>query len=82
MNYVKIQDKPSLIRDMISGAVINTSTEQYLNYVNQVSARTRLNETISNNTEEIQVLKEEINSMKEDLSDIKTMLLSLMDKGK
>lgn len=82
MEYVKIQDNVSLVRDMTSGAIINTNTQEYINYVSRVNLQSRLNETISNNSEEIQVLKTEINSMKEDLSDIKTMLLSLMDKGK
>jgi hypothetical protein len=82
MKYVKIESSPSLVRDMNSNAIINTNKEEYLNYINRVSRQTSLNETLTNNTEEIQVLKTEINSMKEDLSDIKNMLLSLMDKGK
>jgi len=80
MEYVKIESSPSLVRDMTSNAIINTNKEEYLNYINRVSRQTSLNETLTNNTEEIQVLKKEINSMKEDLSDIKTMLLSLIDK--
>jgi hypothetical protein len=80
MEYVKIESNASLVRDMTSNAIINTNKEEYLNYINRVSRQTSLNETLTNNTEEIQVLKKEINSMKEDLSDIKTMLLSLIDK--
>jgi hypothetical protein len=80
MEYVKIESSPSLVRDMTSNAIINTNKEEYLNYINRVSRQTSLNETLTNNTEEIQVLKKEINSMKEDLSDIKIMLLSLIDK--
>ena len=80
MEYVKIESSPPLVRDMTSNAIINTNKEEYLNYINRVSRQTSLNETLTNNTEEIQVLKKEINSMKEDLSDIKTMLLSLIDK--
>ncbi len=82
MKYVKIESNPSLVRDMTSNAVINTNTEEYFNYINRVNRQTKLNETVTSNLEEIQVLKTEINSMKEDLSDIKNMLLSLMDKGK
>ena len=82
MEYVKIESNPSLVRDMTSNAIINTNKEEYLNYINRVSRQTKLNENVVNNVEEIQVLKTEINSIKEDLSDIKTMLLSLMDKGK
>lgn len=82
MSFVKIQDSHSLVRDMTSGAVINTNKEDYLGYISKVNAQNKIKETISNNSEEIQVLKTEINSMKEDLSDIKTMLFSLMDKGK
>jgi len=82
MEYVKIESNPTLVRDMTSNAIINTNKEEYLNYINRVSRQTSLNETISNTTEQIEVLKTEINSMKEDLSDIKIMLLSLIDKGK
>lgn len=82
MEYVKIESNPSLVRDMTSNAVINTNTEEYFNYINRVNRQIKLNETVTSNLEEIQVLKTEINSMKEDLSDIKNMLLSLMDKGK
>ena len=82
MQYIRIESNPTLVRDMTSNAIINTNKEEYLNYINQVSRQTSLNETISSTTEQIQVLKTEINSMKEDLSDIKNMLVSLMDKGK
>jgi len=82
MQYVQIQDSNSLVRDMSSGAVINTNRDEYLSYMSKVNAQNKLKETLNNNSEEIQVLKTEINSMKEDLSDIKNMLLSLIDKGK
>jgi tetrahydromethanopterin S-methyltransferase subunit B len=82
MQYLKIEDSNSLVRDMSSGAVINTNRDEYLSYISKVNAQNKLKETLNNNSEEIQVLKTEINSMKEDLSDIKNMLLSLIDKGK
>jgi tetrahydromethanopterin S-methyltransferase subunit B len=82
MQYVQIQDSNSLVRDMSSGAVINTNRDEYLSYMSKVNAQNKLKETLNNNNEEIQVLKTEINSMKEDLNDIKNMLLSLIDKGK
>jgi len=82
MEYVKIESNSSLVRDMASGAIINNNKEEYLNYINRVNRHNYLNETIADNKEQIQVLKEEINSMKEDLSEIKTILLSLIDKGK
>ncbi|CAB5221581.1 hypothetical protein UFOVP240_202 [uncultured Caudovirales phage] len=82
MNFVKIQDSHSLVRDMTSGAVINTNREEYLNYISKVNAQNKLKELISDNSQEIQVLKTEINSIRNDLSDIKSMLVSLMDKGK
>ena len=33
MEFVKIQDSDSLVRDLTSGAVINTSTTDYQNYL-------------------------------------------------
>ena len=81
MEYLKIDSNASLVRDMTSGAVINTNKEEYLNYINRVNRQNSLNETIADNKEQISVLKEEINSMKENLSEIKSILLSLIDKG-
>jgi hypothetical protein len=82
MKFIKIQDSHSLVRDMTSGAVINTNTEEYLSYISKVDAQNKMKEIISNNSEQIEVLKTEINSVRNDLSDIKSMLVSLMDKGK
>lgn len=82
MEFVKIQDSHSLVRDMASGAIINTNTEDYLSYISKVDAQNKMKEIISNNSEQIEVLKTEINSVRNDLSDIKSMLMSLMDKGK
>lgn len=82
MEYVKIQDSNSLVRDMSSGAIINNNKEEYLNYIAKVNAHKMLNRTIHQSAEEIEVLKTEINSVRNDLSDIKSMLVSLMDKGK
>jgi tetrahydromethanopterin S-methyltransferase subunit B len=82
MDYVKIQDSNSLVRDMSSGAIINNNKEEYLNYIATVNAHKKLNQTINQSAEEIEVLKTEINSVRNDLSDIKSMLVSLMDKGK
>lgn len=82
MEYVKIQDSNSLVRDMSSGAIINNNKEEYLNYIAKVNAHKQLNQTIQQSADEIEVLKTEINSVRNDLSDIKSMLVSLMDKGK
>jgi uncharacterized coiled-coil DUF342 family protein len=82
MDFVKITDHNSLVRDMTSGAIINTDTQEYINYVKRVEKQTKLNEQINNNSEDIKYLKDEIINIKTDLSDIKTMLTSLIVKGK
>jgi len=82
MDFVKITDHNSLVRDMTSGAIINTDTQEYINYVKRVEKQTKLNEQINNNSEDIKYLKDQIINIKTDLSDIKTMLTSLIVKGK
>jgi uncharacterized coiled-coil DUF342 family protein len=82
MDFVKITDHNSLVRDMTSGAIINTDTQEYINYVKKVEKQTKLNDQINNNSEDIKYLKDEIINIKTDLSDIKTMLTSLIVKGK
>jgi phosphoribosyl-AMP cyclohydrolase len=71
--YVKIENANGLVRDMSSGAVLNTNQTDYENYLN----RKRQSELSKEQTSK-QV--EEINNLKNELSEIKQMLLALMNK--
>lgn len=71
--YVNIQNKDGLVRDMSSGAVLNTNKTDYENYL----ARKRQSELAK---EQASKQVEEINNLKNELSEIKQMLLALMNK--
>jgi hypothetical protein len=70
---VNIDGKDGLVRDISSGAILNTNRTDYENYMNQKSQK------------EAQKLKEtereqEINMLKSEITEIKQMLVSLLNK--
>jgi hypothetical protein len=71
--YVKIQNKDGLVRDMSSGAVLNTNKTDYENYLQRKRQAELAKEQVSKQVEEI-------NNLKNELSEIKQMLLALMNK--
>ena len=71
--YVKIKTKDGLIRDISSGAVLNTHRTDYENYLNR-KRQAELEKEKANQ----QV--EEINNLKNELSEIKQMLLALINR--
>lgn len=71
--YVKIQNKDGLVRDMSSGAVLNTNKTDYENYLQRKRQADLAKEQVSKQVEEI-------NNLKNELSEIKQMLLALMNK--
>jgi hypothetical protein len=71
--YVKIETKDGLVRDMSSGAVLNTNRTDYENYLTRKRQAELVKEQASKQVEEI-------NNLKNELSEIKQMLLALMHK--
>jgi hypothetical protein len=71
--YVKIKTKDGLVRDMSSGAVLNTNRTDYENYLIRKKQSELAKEQASKQVEEI-------NNLKNELNEIKQMLLSLMHK--
>lgn len=71
--YVQIKDKDGLVRDMSSGAVLNTNQSEYENYLN------RRNKAKLAKEQEVKQ-QEELNSLKNEISEIKQMLLALINK--
>ena len=70
---LKIKDKDGLVRDMSSGAVLNTNRSDYENYLNRRSKAKLEKEAQSKQAEEI-------NSLRNEVSEIKQMLLALLNK--
>ena len=73
MEFVKIQDSDSLVRDLTSGAVINTSTTDYQNYLIKRNANKQKKEEIKQNSDKIEKIES-------DVSEIKQLLITLINK--
>ena len=73
MEFVKIQDSDSLVRDLSSGAVINTNTTDYQNYLARKNSSKDMKQQIKQNTDKIEKIES-------DLSEIKQLLITLINK--
>lgn len=72
--YIKVDGKDGLVRDMSTRAIINTNKSDYQNYLNRVTANKEKQRQIEEHSQDI-------NNIKTELSDIKQMLLMLINKG-
>lgn len=73
MEFVRIQDSDSLIRDLSSGAVINTNTTDYQNYLARKNSSKHMKQQIKQNSDKIEKIES-------DLSEIKQLLITLINK--
>jgi hypothetical protein len=72
--FVKIQNKEGLIRDLSSGAVINTNRTDYENYLQRMNAEKDLKSQIKNNSDKIEKIESDVTEIKE--------MLAMLIKGK
>lgn len=72
--FVKIQNKDGLIRDLSSGAVINTNRTDRENYLQKRNATKELNQQIKQNSDKIQKIESDVTEIKE--------MLAMLIKGK
>ena len=72
--FVKIQNKDGLIRDLSSGAVINTNRTDRENYLQKRNATKELNQQIKQNADKIQKIESDVTEIKE--------MLAMLIKGK
>lgn len=73
MEFVRIQDSDSLVRDLTSGAVINTNTTDYQNYLARKNSSKDMKQQIKQNSDKIEKIES-------DLSEIKQLLITLINK--
>jgi prefoldin subunit 5 len=71
--FVKIENADGLLRDLSSGAVINTNRTEYENYLQKRKANKDLNEQIKQNADKI-------TKIESDMSEIKQLLITLINK--
>lgn len=67
MNYSKIEGHDHLLRDLKTGAIINTNINEYESYI-------RTKKIKENELKKINNLENEVASIKSDLSEIKDLL--------
>jgi hypothetical protein len=72
--FVKIQNKDGLIRDLSSGAVINTNRTDRENYLQKRNASKELNQQIKQNSDKIEKIESDVTEIKE--------MLAMLIKGK
>jgi len=72
--FVKIQNKDGLIRDLSSGAVINTNRTDRENYLQKRNASKELNQQIKQNADKIEKIESDVTEIKE--------MLAMLIKGK
>jgi hypothetical protein len=72
--FVKIQNKEGLVRDLSSGAVINTNRTDRENYLQKRNATKELNQQIKQNTDKIEKIESDVTEIKE--------MLAMLIKGK
>ena len=74
VKFLKVEGHTGLVRDVTTGAILNTNKTEYENYLLQKKEhekRLRDSETVSQHTEQI-------NNIKADISEIKQMLMLLI----
>ena len=74
-NFVRIENSTSLVRDMTSGAIINTNRAAKEAHRRKQQAQIDLKEQVQQNADKIEKIES-------DISDIKQMLMLLVNKDK
>ena len=73
--FVKIENATGLVRDMTSGAIINTNRSAKEAFLKKQQAQMELKEQVQQNAEKIEKIES-------DVSEIKQMLMLLINKDK
>lgn len=73
--YVPVEDKDDLVRDPVSGAIINKNKSAYENYLSASEKR-------ANQRKKVDDLQTEVSSMKSDVTQIKQLLQQLLENQK
>lgn len=71
--YVKVKDHLGLVRDPMTGAILNTNKSEYDEYM-------KAKRKAASKTEKVERLETDVNDIKNDLNEIKSLLLDLARK--
>ena len=67
---LKVEGHESLVRDISSNAIVNTSKNEYTIYMNRIRNREQQGDQIRNTIKEINILKQELFEIKELLKEV------------
>ena len=67
---LKVEGHESLVRDISSNAIVNTSKNEYTVYMNRIRNREQQGDQIRNTIKEINILKQELFEIKELLKQV------------
>jgi len=67
---LKVEGHESLVRDISSNAIVNTSKNEYTIYMNRIRNREQQGDQIRNTIKEINILKQELFEIKELLKQV------------
>ena len=70
---VKVEGHTNLVRDMKSGAIISTSTDEYMNYMKAVKLKEEEKQQTKN-------MCDELNKLKDEFAEIKNLLKQIIEK--
>jgi phage terminase large subunit-like protein len=73
MKYLKVAGHAGLVRDITTGAILNTNKSEYEEYIARQREAEEREAEISQHTEDI-------NNIKNELQDIKSLLLQILKK--
>lgn len=68
--YLKVKNDEKLVRDVVTNAIINTDSNEYLNYIQEREKRLSHNQKVDD-------LEKQIFELKTDLNEIKNLLRNL-----
>jgi len=73
MNYLTVEGNPSLVRDPVSNAIVNTNLSEYNAYINKKNSK-------KNELKRIDNIENQIVNLKDDLNEIKFLLRSILNE--
>ena len=80
MEYVNIKDQPNLVKDPVTGQIINNNEFEYNQYVARRAARKVEKEKQLNAEVNLKNIKSDLDDMKTEMIEIKTLLNELVSK--
>lgn len=74
MEYIKVKNQPSLVRDPNTNSIINTNMAEYNEYVARRKAK-------SSETQRVESIENEVSEIRDDLNEIKSLLKMLVKES-